>query len=510
MKKPSAHLFQLIKSLNMSEKRYFKLNALRNNAKEQNVSIKLFDAIDDQRIYDEKAIRTLFSKESFVKRLNTAKQNLYEMILKSIDTFHTNNSVEARLRKDLHCIELLYEKGLFDQCKKIILRAKSVAGKHEHLAVLQQLIRWEVNLMRTNYYVGKTEVEIEKVFKQLFDTDEKQKNQNEYNRLAALLFNVHRKKGGLRAPSELKKHRAIMRHPLLSNEKKALTFLSLFNFYRCHALYAGAIKDNIRERSYEEKIIQLIENNGPITGSSTMYLNALYNFIGTQITLNNYSKAIQYFEKLKTIAPNSIRSKNLALQYKAISGLAIYIGTGQFNKGLALIKEVDKESMNQNNTALKKNTTFIYDVFCNYFGLEEYRTAKLWLNKILNDTNEDLRIDILCFARIMNLILHFELGDQEQLERIAKSTYKFLLKRERLYKVETAVFNFIRKRMSKINSRKELITAFKEVRSELIPLLDEPFEKNAFVYFDFISWLDSKIEKRSFADVLREKATITT
>jgi len=36
-------------------------------------------------------------------------------------------------------------------------------------------------------------------------------------------------------------------------------------------------------------------------------------------------------------------------------------------------------------------------------------------------------------------------------------------------------------------------------------LADDPDERRSFLYFDIISWLDSKIEDKRVADVIRQK-----
>lgn len=46
-------LFQLIQSLEKSEKRNFKLYATRNSSSEELISIQLFDALDKMDTYDE-------------------------------------------------------------------------------------------------------------------------------------------------------------------------------------------------------------------------------------------------------------------------------------------------------------------------------------------------------------------------------------------------------------------------------------------------------------------------
>ena len=57
-------LFQLIKSLDQSEKRYFKIfSTMHIKDSEENKYIMLFDAIDKQSEYDEDEIRKKFKNE---------------------------------------------------------------------------------------------------------------------------------------------------------------------------------------------------------------------------------------------------------------------------------------------------------------------------------------------------------------------------------------------------------------------------------------------------------------
>ena len=52
----------------------------------------------------------------------------------------------------------------------------------------------------------------------------------------------------------------------------------------------------------------------------------------------------------------------------------------------------------------------------------------------------------------------------------------------------------------------ELVPAFRDLKAELEEIFKNPFENKALDLFDFISWLESKIENRAFAEVVREKA----
>ena len=147
-----------------------------------------------------------------------------------------------------------------------------------------------------------------------------------------------------------------------------------------------------------------------------------------------------------------------------------------------------------------------YNLSYLYFGARDYSLSLKWLNKILHETNIDTREDIHCFARIFILIIHFELDNHDLLEYIVKSTYRFLYKRKRLFEVETSILNFIRQKLPKINRQEKLLNSFKELKIELEQITQNPIGKKALAYFDYISWLKSKIENKSFADTIKEKA----
>ncbi|MBL8016885.1 MAG: hypothetical protein JNK43_06420 [Ignavibacteria bacterium] len=104
------------------------------------------------------------------------------------------------------------------------------------------------------------------------------------------------------------------------------------------------------------------------------------------------------------------------------------------------------------------------------------------------------RADYESYLRIMNLVIHFELKNFELLRYLLISVYRFLYKREKLFKVELLVLEFIRK-LPKVNSEHELSFLFNRMYKELEKLRNDKFERNAFEYFDFFQWVSSKVSK---------------
>ena len=74
--KPSNNLFLLIKSMTMSEKRFFKLYSSSGSG--DKIYLKLFDALEKQQQYDEASIKKIFGREAFIKQLTFTKNYLNE------------------------------------------------------------------------------------------------------------------------------------------------------------------------------------------------------------------------------------------------------------------------------------------------------------------------------------------------------------------------------------------------------------------------------------------------
>ena len=74
-----------------------------------------------------------------------------------------------------------------------------------------------------------------------------------------------------------------------------------------------------------------------------------------------------------------------------------------------------------------------------YFGLAHYETTIDYLNKIIN-WKVDLRTDLQCYARLLHLIAHYEIGNYQLIEYLAKSVYRFMAKMQNLSVVEEAIF----------------------------------------------------------------------
>ena len=116
-----------------------------------------------------------------------------------------------------------------------------------------------------------------------------------------------------------------------------------------------------------------------------------------------------------------------------------------------------------------------------------------------------MREDIQAYLRILGLIVHYELENTNQLAYYERAAARFLSKKNRLLKSEKAILHFFRKKIYKMDTKAEIVKAFAELKKEITVYLKDPFEERSFANFDIISWLNSKIENKPFAEIAKRK-----
>ena len=134
--------FQLVKSLEKSEKRNFKLYVQRNSADPNLKIIQLFDAMDKMDEYDEATL--LRKNQSLAKpQLSNLKAHLYKSILSSLRLIKQEDNITIQLNEQMDFARILYNKGLYLQSLKTLDKMKEQARQYEQVTYLQQILFFE-------------------------------------------------------------------------------------------------------------------------------------------------------------------------------------------------------------------------------------------------------------------------------------------------------------------------------------------------------------------------------
>jgi hypothetical protein len=486
------------------------LYASRHTIGEKNNYVILFEAIDKQTEYDENAILKQFKKETFVNKFSIAKSRLYDIVLDSLTAFHSGSSIDAQLKRDLHCAEILYKKTLYEQCAKILVSTKKIAAKYERHSSLLEINLWDKKLIETQNYSGKSDNDILKILEEDDLISEKIKNFNEYWSIKSRFFMFLNKQGKVRNADELQRFKKIIDNTLLKGEHKALSTETRYLFYHIYSAYYFGIGDY--EKSYPNlvKNVQLIEENPDIFKEEpNIYFSVLTNEIYVGSQLKKYKEVFASLKKLRSTLLQFENGKNEDLEIKLFSSamsieLTIYLQTGEFEKGVELAPKIEAKLLKYDGKFTKlRESYFYFTVAAIYFGAEKYSLALKWINKLLNSPNFEESEDIYCFAQILSLIIHIELKHDDFVPHAFKNVFRYLSSRNRVYKFENVFLDFVGK-VLKTTKREEQNKYYKELKAALVELKSDSFERAAFEYFDFISWAESKIQRVPFRVIVEE------
>ncbi|MCK5169944.1 MAG: hypothetical protein KAQ75_08695 [Bacteroidales bacterium] len=502
-------LFQIIKSLTKAEKRYFKLHINKQIAGENTKFLKLFDLIDKHKDYDESKI---LEKEKTIKsqQLSNLKAHLYKQILQNLRNLNSNEDIDLRIRELIDHSTILYNKCLYDQCVKMLDKAKNMAKKYDKNVLLVEITEFEKKLV-TKYIRSNIEDKVSQLIKASDRINEKINNINTFSNLTIKLYSFYLKIGFLRNHKDFELVNSFLYSTLPVFQEEQLSFDEKMYLYNSFVGYYFFIQDFERGYEYAKKWVNLFDENiDLILPKVEMYIRSINNLLVSQSKLHKYDEFTNTVQKLDSIIeiPDLKLTKNISLllfKYSSTHRINRYFMLGEFTEGSEIIPEI-AESLENFEHLLDTHyiIIFYYKFACMYFGNSDYKKVIYWLNKIINMKDVDLRSDIHSFARILNLISHYELGNLDLVDYYIRSTYRFLIKKNDLHLFQKIIMKFVRK----LNSitRDQLIDAFKDLREQLLPLNDKFYDRRPFIYFDIISWLESKIENRDIQEIIREKA----
>ena len=499
-------LFELIHSLSKSEKRYFKLYA--NFHKGNKNYLKLFDAVDAQQDYQEQEIKELFKKEKFAKQFPVTKNYLYNLIMKSLSAFYTNKFADSQLKELIHHAEILNRKELYEHTAVILKKAKKIAYMHEKFIHLLDIIALEKRKEPLANFTSKEK--IVKLAKEESDVLAKYNNHLEYWNLFAHTSHLTAKSGLPRTEAERKKYKAIIEHPLMHREERALSHLAKDRYYYLLGNYHHLIGDIEKSNEYSKKRLLLSESfPEKIKENPKLYIGLTNNYLFTCLAINAYHEFEITLKKIKdfpsihpTILTEGISVKLFECIYT--SECSYIVQTGKTNITI-LIKQIE-DGLNKFKGKLNKIPEMEITFFAGYilFMNGNYKEALKWFFKIYN-SHVAARPDMQNAARIITLFCYYELGNIENIEYLLTSVFRMLEKQRKLFLFEKMILNFV-KSISKTNDESEKTALFKQLKQELIKISDVPDEKNFLILFDVISWLESKIENKAFAEIVKEKA----
>ena len=508
--KRQEHLFQLIKSLSKSEKRSFKIYAQRQERTHHH-SVELFDLIEKQDVYDEQAIINKSSNKKLSSYISTLKVHLYKMIMKSLRQAGEVSRGTQEIRQQMDYIEILFEKGLYSQCQKMLRKAQKIAREYESHVNLDQLSIYEFQIAMK---LGKAE-DLQRYLNETFPEANEMRKINllqaEFERITAAVKLVVVKSARIGTGPYLQELEEIMTSPLLHKDPDTLPDNCKADYHAVWGYYHHIMGNAEECIMHRRTVLTILEKNEvQVKAWPKGWLDAAR---ALMISLGQYrwdedfdAEEVKVKAFVATLSKEA-KSKNLNAEiYNTIYNTKLdnLIDRGYFKEAATYADEAAEHFESYRNQIEVSAIAVLYCNFaCAYFGNGEYRKALKWTNNLIDGKFGSIRLDLQCAARIISIATHYELEHYDIIGSLVRSADRYFTKVERKYEVEKVFLKFARKQlMEPYHPRME--EAFTECLAQLQALESIPLEKRTLGFFGLIGWLQSRMEGRTMEAVVTE------
>lgn len=492
----SKRLFQLVLELDQAEKRYFKryLKAHSDDGDGSNMG-RLFDYITSQNHYDRDKLLTACS---FIKprQLGNNTSRLYKKVLASLRAYHSGKSVLTQIFHLIIDAEILEKKGLYQQALSALQQAEKIALQYEEAGTLSDIYHYQEQLITLRLKAKNHSGRIE-------DLQSKKQGIVQLNTRILFLrdlrdsaYNVFREHGRTtRDTREIEKIE--IRFTKETNEwsDAGFWFEEAIYFSKLGQLIYQLQGDFERALYYNDYILRTIEEKPHLVKARlndviraycdrVIFLNMLGRFDDSQAMLRT--------TRMLKEQSDSYETQLLIVENTLFHELEVYLLSRNYKRAVLLV-EANLDEIEAIKAMLHNvnRTSKLYRIALAFFGNGDYRKALKWINEILNFDVHRYRKDIQESVLLLNLWVHFKLGNYELVQYRLETSKKVLQQMDRWQKPEQAVFRALNTITGQSKNHQKTLRELEESLGTIFN--SSPLDGYFMAYFDLREWLRNEL-----------------
>lgn len=500
-------VFELIKSLGKAEKRNFKLYAARLGANGSPKFVALFDCLDSMDEYDEEKV---LARCPGIKKqqLPNMKAHLHRQILVSLRMLNVHHSPVLQLREQIDFARLLFDKGLYSQAEKILNKAASQAQDTEQHVTLLSIIELHMQVRAINVS-GEMTNDAVAANRRIEQTCAGIESINRLSNLAVRLYGLHLQLGYARSQKDLDLLNVYFKPRLDYYAGRTLAFTERFYLYQAMAWYHYIRHNFAYAYRYGRAWIDMFNQRPEMKEIMyDSYLRGYSRLLEGMYLMRKYSlfcNTLSEFEKeSRTIGSVNENAVMISQQILFTARLNKNILEGAFKEGLWMARSIDSYLKRYGGHLTVYDRMMLdYKIAMLYFGDGNFPKCMEHLSFIISVRDPQIRRDLQCYARMLNLIASYEAGIDYNLDYQIRSVFTFIIKMNDMTEMKREIFVFMRK----LNNSGSLTLKndLRDLYERLKPYENHPYERRTFYYLDLMSWLESKITGRNFGEIVRAK-----
>lgn len=399
--KSKQDLYELIKAMSKSEKRYFTLDAQKSGKKDSKY-FELFKAINGMDEYDEVRL-----KKKFPKNLSADKAYLYDAILRSMRDYRSSKSISAQIKEMLLDATYLYERGLFSQSEDRLNEAKELAKSIDDQIALLEINKEHRVLAWLN----------RKDFENQFQELVAEKNAN----IDSLVnyFNYYDISTELALGNDKSHYSDKEGFKKIFDQKIDFDFAPKFpkekqKYFLALALYHQTINEIEVASTYFKAIVDIWDENIAYRNEEPYrYVHDVSNLLSIYARLGKLKKLPELIQKLEDTSYAHTHIKGATFYIIHINKLMYFINTGEEHDILTLVKDIESgliahKMNNVRQIILMFNLTIL--LFMNGLFELSYEWSKKVI-KLVKVGNQIAAMWPSCFLRLLSAYEFMDLDD---------------------------------------------------------------------------------------------------
>ena len=400
-----------------AERRYFSKYAVRNKKEGKSPYLDLFQAIHAQEEYDEAAIKASIAGSSFARNFSFPKSYLYDLILRSLQQYYYEGSLNSMYRSELEKIDLLYGRGFFDHARRILEKGLQRSLRFERPLMVLELIRWKRMLLKQTLKEGLSGqlaelAQLEEHWLKALDLE--RGIQRRHDQLFTLLQAYRLQSGNVHA-NDLEEALSDLDRILEASElafegrvmaltSKAYAFHLQEDTQAVHATYRMA-SDCWKEQPWQ------------IKAAPDQYLRTIGALLNSKALVRDYDGLMQEIKALRT--RTDLDAKGLGRVFVVTTNLELfyYLNTGRFREASQIGPTVESGfETHRSHLPPSAILGISYNLALANWLSNQPGNALTWVNRILHSPETEVRKDITGFAPLLEKVLFYELGHIDLLE----------------------------------------------------------------------------------------------
>lgn len=472
----------------MNEKRAFKISCKKHTLGDQNKYLLLFDIIDSSSDFNEELIKETLVNNGYSSNYFSADKNyLNKTILKSLNEFHSEKTSDLKIKQNLISIEILFYKGLYEECLSLINKTKRIKLASESQYLILEIIKWEKKCI--GYSQGLLEaIKTNNLLDPYFENIKSEKIITDFYYKSYYYKNSV---GQISQEELIENFKDIFTDSIFKNGDETRNIHTNIFYYLIYANFHHIKKEQVKELKYLRKVITFFDANETYKLEKPLDYISIYIRI---IDIIKREKDTDFYTDLKILRGFD---KYINIQNK-VANERIFLHTYQAEIEYLLNFDQAESAliiMNEMQIALKKYKYTIepyyiistYYLFASiYCSLGNFSDGLKYVNMILNEYKFNQRPKIFIKTEFLNIVIHYELNNYQLVQNNINSLKKKYKTNFKLSSLEKNILKTILKIISNPNIINERAAFYKlKSKVESNKPHNSPIQKNYFKYIAF-------------------------